>query len=115
MLMLKVPAARSNEIIVEWHGRPPLVAPVQKSYSLREKLEVLAVAGLAQVDDPRRSLVDGLVSVIGFHTVFANVQVGDCRWSMPISFEVMARLPRFAEIPRMAAIGPVNRWNFPPR
>ena len=36
---------------------------------------------LAQVDDPQRSLVDGRVSVIGFHTVFANVQVGDCRWS----------------------------------
>jgi hypothetical protein len=107
--VLNAPAVRSNKVRVEWHGRPPLVAPVQKGYSLREKLEVLAVAGLAQVDDPRRSLVDGRVSVIGFHTVFANVQVGDCRWSMPISFEVMARLPGFAEIPRMAAIGPVNR------
>ena len=45
MLMLKVPSARSNEIRVEWHGRSPIVAPAQKSYSLQEKLEVPAVAG----------------------------------------------------------------------
>ncbi len=103
MLMVRVPPARSNRIEIEWHERNPSMAPVKRSYRVGEALELPKSIALAQVDDPQRSLVDGRVSAIGFHTVFANMREGDCTWSMPISFEVKAEAPRFAGVPLMAA------------
>lgn len=78
---------------------------------MEETLELPKNITLAQVDDPQRSLVDGRVAAIGFHTVFANMREGDCTWSMPISFEVKAEAQGFHSWLR---IGSVNRLTFPP-
>jgi hypothetical protein len=39
------------------------------------------------------------VAATGYHTVFANMEVGDCRWSLPISFDVKADAPLPAAAP----------------
>ncbi len=39
----------------------------------------------------------------GFHTVFANIHNGECRWALPISFNAKPAAPAFAPIPALAA------------
>jgi len=103
MLTVKLPAARVNRISVEWHGRPPSVAPARRSYRVGEALELPASIQMNQVDDPQKSLSGGCVAVTGFHTVFTNMHESDCAWSMPISFEAKAEAPLFTAVPRMPA------------
>jgi hypothetical protein len=103
ILMITVPAARENMVSVEWHGRAPMVARVQRSYRVGEALELPAGTALAQVDDPQGSLHDGRTGATGFHTVFANMRESECAWSMPISFEVKAEAPMFVAVPHLAA------------
>jgi len=103
VLTLKLPAARSSLVSLEWHGRAPLLAPAQRGYRVGEALELPRGVALRQIDDPQKSLAAGRVAIAGFHTVFANVREGDCAWSMPISFDVKAEDVSFVAAPRMAA------------
>jgi hypothetical protein len=64
----------------------------------------------AQIDDPQQCLAEGRVAVEGVHTVFAKMQHGDCRWSLPITFRVpqdAARFPAVPSAPASATLEPV--------
>jgi hypothetical protein len=102
-LAVRLPAARSYRLSVEWHGRSPSPAPEQRSYRLGEVLQLPSGIGLGLIDDPQKSLVRDRATAAGFHTVFASVRQGDCGWSMPISFEARAEAPSFVAVPSMAA------------
>lgn len=112
MLTVKVLASRTNAITVEWHGRAPIAAPAQQSYRVGEAVELPAGVELAGVDDPQKSLSGGHVAKTGFHTVFANIHEGDCTWSMPISFEGLAGVPKFVAVPRIPAEVPGEQLNL---
>jgi hypothetical protein len=105
VVMVNMPAARANRISLEWHGRAPMTAPAIRSYRVGETLELPAEIKLTQIDDPQGSLADGKL-VAGFHTVFANMRVGDCAWTMPISFDGKAATPAFTAVPHMPADSP---------
>src|ERR1035437_6663633 len=102
-LAVRLPAARSYRLSVEWHGRSPSPAPEQRSYRLGEMLQLPAGIRLSQIDDPQKSLTGGHIVAAGFHTVFASVRQGDCGWSMPILFKARAETPSFVAVPSMAA------------
>ncbi len=106
VLRVKVPAARSNEIIIEWHGRAPMSVAAQRSYHVGEALQLSAGVGFGQIDDPQKALAGGKVAAVGFHTVFAVVREGDCSWSMPISFDVKAEEDRYAAVPALPMHAP---------
>ena len=86
-------AAGSWTVTIEWSGDAPITSPAPIEIALGQRLTFPAGFAGTQVDDPQKCLNDGRASVPGFHTVFANVRQGDCRWSLPISFRVKEPLP----------------------
>jgi hypothetical protein len=92
-VVVTLPAAPSWSVAVEWAGDPPAPLPAHRTYSVGQPLALPPGVTLAQIDDPQHSLASGRVVAAGYHTVFANMRVGDCRWSLPISFEVKADAP----------------------
>ena len=99
----KLPAARLNDVTIEWRGRAPMAASPRRSYRAGEALELPTGIGMTQIDDPQVCLANGKTAATGFHTVFANVREGDCAWTVPISFEVKADALAFATVPQMPA------------
>lgn len=53
-----------------------------------EVIELSSPVSLARVDDPQGCLAEGKARTPGFHTVFANMDEGDCAWTLLISFTV---------------------------
>ncbi len=100
ILTLRLPAALSNHISVDWHGDAPAALPIQRNYSVSDALELLAGVTLAQIDDLQKCLADGHIAVPGFHTVFATMHDSDCTWSMPISFNAKSASPEFTAVPQ---------------
>jgi hypothetical protein len=101
VVVVTLPAAPSWKVAVEWSGNAPAPPPARRSYSAGQPLKLPPGVSLAQIDDPQHSLARGRVTAAGFHTVFANMVVGDCRWSLPISFDVKAKAPLPAAAPAM--------------
>jgi hypothetical protein len=99
ILTIRLPAAPSNRVSVEWHGDAPAALPAQRTCSVGDALELPAGVTLTQIDDPQKCLANGHVAVAGFHTVFATMHVADCIWSMPISFEAKPVSPEFVAVP----------------
>jgi len=97
-LIVKLPAAPSWRVSVEWNGDAPTALPAHRIYSAGQALTLPPGVSPGQIDDPQRCLAAGQVAAPGYHTVFANMHEGDCRWSLPISFDVKAdaRLPAAA-------------------
>jgi hypothetical protein len=102
-LTITFPTARTYKISINWHGQVPSKASAQRTYRVGEPLVLPQGLALAQIDDPQHSLTHGRITSVGFHTVFANMHQGDCRWSLPISFEAKPAAPTFAPIPTLAA------------
>jgi hypothetical protein len=102
-LEITLPAAHACKVTVEWHGLAPSKAPAQRTYRLGETLVLPASVTLAHIDDPQHALTNGRISAAGFHTVFANIHNGECRWALPISFNAKPAAPAFAPIPALAA------------
>jgi hypothetical protein len=105
-LVVKLPAAPSWKVAVEWSGDAPAPLPAHRTYSAGQSLALPPGVSLAQIDDPQHSLASGRAMAPGYHTVFANMHEGDCRWSLPISFDVKADTPVPAAAP---AIGTHRR------
>jgi hypothetical protein len=102
-LVIQLPAARNYKISVEWHGQPALAiakSPAQRSYRVGD---AFVTPQGAQIDDPQHALTNNRITSPGFHTVFFNMVQGDCRWSLPISFDAKEAKPAFAPIPALAA------------
>ena len=102
-LIVKLPAAPSWRVSVEWNGDAPILLPAHRIYSAGQALTLPPGVSPGQIDDPQQCLAGGQVSVAGYHTVFANMHEGDCRWSLPISFEVKADAPAPAAAPAIGA------------
>jgi hypothetical protein len=100
---IHLPSARAYKIGIEWRGQAPTPTLAQHTYRIGEALVLPLGVTLAQIDDPQHALTHDRVTSSGFHTVFANIHNGDCRWSMPISFEAKEAKPAFAPIPALAA------------
>jgi hypothetical protein len=109
-VVVTLPAAPSWKVTVEWTGDAPAAVPDRRSYSAGQALALPPGVSLAEIDDPQQCLSDGRVRAPGFHTVFANIEQGDCRWSLPISFDVKAGVNPGAPLPIAApAIGTRQR------
>jgi hypothetical protein len=103
LLTIKLPAARTSKVSVDWHGQPPSKAPAQRTYRIGEALVLPQGITLDQIDDPQHALTNFRITSSGFHTVFANMKQGDCVWTLPISFDATPTTPTFAPIPALAA------------
>ncbi len=112
MLTVKLRATRQNRIHVAWNGQVPMSSPAQSICRLGERLALPPGIGLTQIEDPQGVLVDGRVTVTGFHTVFANMTEGEAVWSMPISFDVRGDGAVFAAIPNMPVDVPGEQLNL---
>jgi len=73
------------------------------TYRVGDPLVLPKGVTLAQIDDPQHALTHDRITLPGFHTVFANIHNGDCRWTLPISFNAKPASPAFAPIPALAA------------
>ena len=98
-LIVKLPPAPSWRVTVEWTGDAPETPPAHRVYSTGQALALPPGVSIGQIDDPQHCLAGGHVAVAGYHTVFANMHEGDCRWSLPVSFEVKADAPLPAVAP----------------
>ncbi|HEY4380267.1 MAG TPA: DUF4450 domain-containing protein [Acidobacteriaceae bacterium] len=115
MLALKLPAAQSNRVSIEWHGKAPSAAPAMRSYRVGETLQPIGGAWPGYLDDPQGALSAGrAVAASGFHTLFATIKEGDATWSMPISFTGVAEKPAFAAVPAMPADRMGEQLNLSP-
>ena len=102
MLKLRLPAAASYRVSIEWHGSAPSVQPPQRTYRVGDMLELPHGTTVKEITDPQRALKAGRIVAVGFHTVFVNVYEGDCAWPMPISFDAKPGSPETLPVPRMA-------------
>jgi len=111
-VVIQLPAERTYNISVEFkmmfgNGDENMtwdnLHEIPNTYRIGDPLVLPKGFTLAQIDDPQHALTDGRVTSPGFHTVFANIHNGDCRWSLPISFDVKPAAPAFAAIPALAA------------
>jgi hypothetical protein len=105
LLTVRLPAARSYRVSIEWHGKAPTATPAQRSYNVGADLELPAGVTLAQIEDPQQALADGRIAAPGFHTVFANMREADYAWTIPISYTANAESSPFALMPHMTAAG----------
>jgi hypothetical protein len=113
-LTITLPAARAYKISVWWHAQAPSKAPAQRTYRIGEALVLPQGIVLTHIDDPQHALTNGRVTSPGFHTVFANIHDGDCRWTYPISFEAKPAAPAFAPIPALAAVSHAEPLDLTP-
>jgi hypothetical protein len=92
-VIVTLPAAPSWKLAVEWSGDAPAPLPAHRTYSAGQPLALPPGRSLAHLDDPQHALAGGRVVAPGYHTVFANMEAGGCRWSLPISFDVKPDAP----------------------
>jgi hypothetical protein len=121
LLTIKLPASRSYKISVKWEGHSPNLVPLLdrekigslfgdtlvhldiKSVRVGDILNLPQYLWTTQIDDPQQALTKFRITSAGFHTIFANVDDGDCHWTYPISFNAKPAAPAFAAIPALAA------------
>jgi hypothetical protein len=105
LLTVKLPAARTYRITVQWHGKAPTAIPAHRTYNVDADLELPTGVTLAQIEDPQHALANGHIAASGFHTVFANMREADCAWTIPISYSANAESSPFALMPHLTAPG----------
>ena len=109
-VVIQLPAQRTYNISVEskygdgdenmmWDNLHEL----PNTYRIGDSIVLPKGVTLAQIDDPQHALTAGHVTSPGFHTVFANIHDGECRWTFPISFNAKPAEPAFAPIPLLTA------------
>jgi hypothetical protein len=105
LLTVKLPAARTYRITVQWRGKAPTATPAHRTYNVDADLELPTGVTLAQIEDPQHALANGHIAASGFHTVFVNMHEADCAWTIPISYSANAESSPFALMPRMTTPG----------
>lgn len=89
-IRIRLAAEPSWKISIHWHGVAPLARPVLRTYHLNETVSLPSGLTYSLIDDPQSCLRDGVAIKPGHHTIFARMQQQDCRYWLPISFEVIA-------------------------
>lgn len=110
-VVVKLPAAESWSITVQWEGERPLPPSAPFAHALGDSLALPRGVTLAQIDDPQQCLKGGRIAAAGFHTVFARMRDGDCQWSLPISFQAKdpaLQFPTVARVPSGAQVEPLD-------
>lgn len=90
---IRLAAAATWKISIQWHGTSPLAPPALFTCSLNEVVSLPHSIKHSLIDDPQSCLRDGRVIKSGHHTIFARIQQGDCRYWLPISLQVAAQQP----------------------
>ncbi len=91
--LLIISAGKGDRWVVEieWTGQQiPQPLPLA-TYALGEKVE-LPKGAFSKVEDPQLCIKDGRATAPGPHTIFARMEDRECRWWMPVSFEVRSVL-----------------------
>ncbi|HWG18478.1 MAG TPA: DUF4450 domain-containing protein [Acidobacteriaceae bacterium] len=101
MLELRLPAAATHQIRIDWHGRVPSTAPAHRVYRVGDALELPAGVTLKQISDPQKVLADGRIAKAGAHTLFAAIYEGERAWSMAIPFTARPASPQFLPVPML--------------
>ena len=109
LLEIQAPPASSWSVEVQWSGAEIGKPPPYRTYAPGD---AVLVESMAPVEDPQAALHAGRAAAEGVHTVFVRHQDGDCRWWMPVSFEVSR--PKAAQEPshRTVKPEPVNLDRF---
>jgi len=100
MIVVTLPAVASFHLTLQWRGEAPAAVPAVRSYRPQVALELPRSVTLAHIDDPQVCLAEGRAAEDGVHTVFARMQQGECRWSLPITFRVEPDAPKFLPVPQ---------------
>lgn len=85
-LVCALPVSRTWTLHVEWRGAEPARIPAARKLKHGERLALPTGVAMAQIEDPQHCLRAGTIAAEGFHTVFARMEQGACRWKLPISF-----------------------------
>lgn len=89
MPLLVIPADAGEHWVIEvkWTGRQiPNPIPF-RSYAPGERV-VFPEGAIHKVEDPQSCLKNGRALLPGPHTIFIRMEDRECRWWMPVSFEV---------------------------
>jgi len=88
-----VPAGAAEHWIVEveWTGKKTPSSIPFRSYALGEKI-VFPGGTKHAMEDPQSCIKGGRVISPGIHTIFIPMEDKECRWRMPVSFEVKASI-----------------------
>ena len=101
MLELRLPAAATHQIRIDWHGPAPSSAPAHRVYSVGDALQLPAGVTLKQISDPQKVLAGGRIAKAGAHTLFAAIYEGERAWSMAIPFTATPVSPQFLPVPML--------------
>ncbi len=115
-IRIELPAAPTWKISIHWHGIAPLAPPPLSTCRLNERVPLSHSIAPVNIDDPQSCLRDGLAIKPGYHTIFAQIQQQDCRYWLPISFQVMEPqlllTDTVASVSAAAAIDPIELAPF---
>jgi hypothetical protein len=89
-----LPAAHAWTLRIAWRGAEPVKVPAARSLQKGAALALPAGVIVETIDDPQRCIAEGKIAAEGFHTVFARVRQGACRWRLPLSFAVASATPK---------------------
>jgi hypothetical protein len=94
------PAAKKQEVVVEWRGNIPTLVGAEIVTAQKSELRADLGVKILELDDPQNALAGagfegssfrGTASdTPGHRTIFAKVQQGDLRWWQPVAFEIGA-------------------------
>lgn len=87
---IRLAAASTWKISIHWHGIAPLAPPAPFTCHLNGAVPLPHNIPHALIDDPQSCLHDGRAIKPGHHTIFARIQQQDCRYWLPISFQILA-------------------------
>jgi Glycogen debranching enzyme len=94
-IRIELAAATIWKLTIRWHGVAPPAPPPLRTCRLNERVPLplnLSYTHLdhLHLDDPQGCLRDGLAIKAGHHTIFARIEQQDCRYWLPITFQVTA-------------------------
>jgi hypothetical protein len=103
-IRIELPAAAIWKISIRWHGVAPLAPPPLLTCHLNEPVLLPHNIAHAHIDDPQSCLRDGLAIKPGRHTIFVRIEQQDCRYWLPISFQV--ETPQFLLADAIVPVSP---------
>jgi hypothetical protein len=100
-IAIEAPATHKQSVIIEWRGKAPATMPQSAVVKVGETVSADCETTLVDVVDPQKALskvqTDGgrltgrATGAAGHRTVFAQVEQGDLRWWLPVTFEIRAK------------------------
>jgi hypothetical protein len=109
--LLIVPAGAGERwmVEVEWTGKQIISLAPFRTYVLGERV-VLPSGTTHTMEDPQSCIKDGCAIRSGQHTIFIRMEDKECRWWIPVSFEVKAAIGSdiSQKLPNEVAVEPLD-------